>query len=60
MTREKSLFDENDPDAEAAADAKAGRVISHDAVKRWIRSLGAHTPLPRQADNTPDRLDRPS
>lgn len=53
MTREKSLFDESDPAAEAAADAradadvKAGRVISHDAVKRWIGSWGSDRPLPR-------------
>jgi predicted transcriptional regulator len=53
MTREKSLFDESDPAAEAAADAraeadvKAGRLIGHDAVKRWIASWGTDKPLPR-------------
>ena len=53
MTREKSLFDESDPAAEAAADAradadvKAGRLISHDAVKRWIGSWGTDKPLQR-------------
>lgn len=53
MTRERSLFDESDPTAEAAADAradadvKAGRLISHDAVKRWIGSWGTDKPLPR-------------
>jgi predicted transcriptional regulator len=53
MTREKSLFEERDPAAEAAADAraeadlKAGRVVGHDAVKRWIASLGTDAPLPR-------------
>lgn len=53
MTREKSLFDENDPAAEAAADARAeadvreGRLISHEAVKRWIASWGTENPLPR-------------
>jgi predicted transcriptional regulator len=53
MTRERSLFDESDPAAEAAADAraeadvKAGRLISHDAVKRWIASWGTDKPLPR-------------
>lgn len=52
MTREKSLFDESDPAAEAAADAradadvKAGRLIGHDAVKRWIASLGSDMSLP--------------
>ena len=44
MTREKSLFDDGDPAAEAAADARAeadvraGRVIDHQAMKRWIAS----------------------
>ena len=53
MTREKSLFDQNDPAAEAAADAraeadvKAGRLIGHDAVRRWIASWGTDKPLPR-------------
>ena len=53
MTREKSLFEVNDPVAEAAADAraeadvKAGRLISHDAAKRWIASWGSAKPLPR-------------
>lgn len=53
MTREKSLFDESDPAAEAAADAradadvKAGRLIGHDAVRRWIASLGTATPMAR-------------
>jgi predicted transcriptional regulator len=53
MTRERSLFDTSDPAAEAAADAraeadvKAGRLISHDAVKRWISSWGTDKPLPR-------------
>lgn len=53
MTREKSLFDESDPAAEAAADARAdadvaaGRLVGHDAVKRWITSLATDEPLPR-------------
>ena len=53
MTREKSLFDDNDPAAVAAADARAdacvreGRIIGHAAVKRWIASWGTDTPLPR-------------
>jgi predicted transcriptional regulator len=53
MTREKSLFDDHDPEAEAVADARAeadvraGRLISHDAVKRWIESWGTAKPLPR-------------
>ncbi|MET0246579.1 MAG: CopG family transcriptional regulator [Sphingomonas sp.] len=53
MTSERSLVDIGDSTAEAAADARAdadaetGRVISHDAVKRWIQSWGSATPLPR-------------
>ena len=53
MTRERSLFDERDPAAEAAADARAeadvraGRLVGHDAVKRWIASWGTEAPLPR-------------
>ena len=53
MTREQSLFDQTDPAAEAAADAradadvKAGRLIGHDAVKRWVASWGSDKPLPR-------------
>lgn len=43
---EPSLFDEIDDDVEAAADARAeadiaaGRVISHEAMKRWLLSWG--------------------
>lgn len=53
MAREKALFDTNDPAAEAKADARAdadvehGRLISHDAVKRWLSSWGTAKPLPR-------------
>ena len=53
MTRERSLFDDSDPAAEAEADARAeadvreGRLISHSAVKRWIASWGTAKPLPR-------------
>lgn len=53
MTREKSLFDLTDPAAEAAADeraeadVRAGRLIGHDPVKRWIASWGSDKPLPR-------------
>ena len=51
--REKSLFDETDDAAETAADARAeadvgaGRLIGHDAVRRWIASWGSDKPLPR-------------
>jgi predicted transcriptional regulator len=43
---EPSLFAATDDDAEAAADARAeadiaaGRVISHEAMKRWLLSWG--------------------
>ena len=53
MTRGESLFDENDPAAEAAADSRAeadvreGRLISHEAVKCWITSWGMEPRLPR-------------
>ena len=53
MTRENALFETSDPAAEAQADAQAdadvrnGRVIGHDAVKRWLTSLRSATPLPR-------------
>lgn len=49
---EPSLLDEIDDDAEAAADARAeadiaaGRVISHEAMKRWLLSWGAPNELP--------------
>jgi predicted transcriptional regulator len=48
-----SIFDEVDEVAEAAADARAeadfaaGRVVSHEAVSRWLLSWGAADPLPR-------------
>lgn len=53
MARERALFDESDPATEAEADARAeadvrnGRLISHEAVKRWLRSIGTDEPLPR-------------
>lgn len=53
MQREPNLFDTSDPEAEAVADARAdadvvkGHVISHEAVRRWLLSLGTDTPLPR-------------
>jgi predicted transcriptional regulator len=49
---EPDLFDEVDEDAErladdrAEADIKAGRVISHDAMKRWLLSWGTPNELP--------------
>jgi len=53
MKPEPSIFDEIDEAAEAAADARAlkdireGRLISHEAVKKWLESWGTDNPLPR-------------
>lgn len=53
MEPRTSLFDSVDPAAEAEADARAdadvraGRLISHGAVKRWVKSWGTDEPLPR-------------
>jgi predicted transcriptional regulator len=52
---EPSLFDQIDDDAEAAADARAdadvaaGRVVSHEAMKRWLLSWGTpdESPAPK-------------
>lgn len=52
--RDRSVFDDIDQEAEAAADARAeadvaaGRVISHKAMKAWLASWG-----------TPDELAPP-
>jgi predicted transcriptional regulator len=49
---EPSIFDEVDADADAAAEAegladiKAGRTISHDAMKAWLLSWGTADELP--------------
>ncbi|MFT4254750.1 MAG: CopG family transcriptional regulator [Caulobacter sp.] len=58
MKIEPSLFDEIDDEAEAAADARAeadvaaGRLISHEAVSRWLASWadGEPTPKPKPGD----------
>ena len=53
MKIEKSLFDRTDADAEAAADARAeadvraGRLIDHAAVRRWLASWGSSRRLPK-------------
>jgi predicted transcriptional regulator len=49
---EPAVFDAGDAADEAAtlqglADIEAGRVVSHDAVKRWLLSLSTDDPLPR-------------
>jgi len=49
---EPSIFDEVDQAAIEAAEAQglddieAGRVISHDAMKRWLQSWGTNNELP--------------
>ena len=49
---EPGLFDEVDEEHErladerAEADVKAGRVISHEAMKRWLLSWGTPNELP--------------
>jgi predicted transcriptional regulator len=53
MAHERSLFDRSDSAAEARADARAegdaaeGRLIGHDAVRRWLASWGTGKRLPR-------------
>ena len=50
---EPGIFDVADEAAEAAADARAfadieaGRVISHEAIKRWLFSKFTDSPLPK-------------
>jgi predicted transcriptional regulator len=52
MKPEPSNLDDIDDAAEAAVDAEgladldAGRVVSGEAVKRWLRSWGTADPLP--------------
>jgi len=49
---EPVVFDSEDEAALDAAtlrglaDIEAGRVVSHEAVKRWLLSWGTHKPLP--------------
>lgn len=51
MTVEKNLFDspeaEARSEARAEADVAAGRLVSHDAVRRWLSSWGSDKRLPR-------------
>lgn len=52
MAKPAPLFDELDDAteaealAEAEADVAAGRVVSHEAVTRWLRSWGTEDELP--------------
>jgi hypothetical protein len=56
MRSEKSLFDspeaEARSEARAEADVRADRVISHEAVRRWLSSWGStkRLPSPRVGD----------
>lgn len=48
-----TLFDQPDPErdaeaeARADADAREGRLIGHEAVRRWLASWATDRPLPR-------------
>jgi predicted transcriptional regulator len=53
MHEEPGVFDFADEAADEAsmrrgeADFEAGRVVSHEAVQRWLLSLSTENPLPR-------------
>ena len=53
MKYESGVFDsldqraEADADARGIADIKSGRVVSHEAVKKWLTSWGSNYRLPR-------------
>lgn len=53
LGEEPAVFDFEDEAADEAsmrrgeADFEAGRVVSHEAVKRWLLSLSTENPLPR-------------
>lgn len=53
MKTKPTLFDRIDPaleteaDARAEADVREGRLIRHDAVRRWLLSWVDGRPLPR-------------
>ena len=53
MKAERTVFDAADPEAEAEADARAdadvreGRLIRHEAVRRWLASWAGGKPLSR-------------
>ena len=57
MKLDKTIFEElgDDPAVEAAADARAddearhGRLISHDAMTRWLKSWGTARRAPKPA-----------
>jgi len=57
LSEEPALFDFEDVSADEAqldaatlrglADIEAGRVVSHEAVLRWVKSWSSPNPLPR-------------
>lgn len=53
MKAERTIFDQSDPEAEVKADARAeadvreGRLIGHEAVRRWLASWRSGKPHPR-------------
>lgn len=55
FSEEPGVFDVADVEADEAAtdrglaDAHAGRVVSHDAVKRWLVTWGTEDPVPPPA-----------
>ncbi len=55
MTADKCLLDspeaEARSEARAEADVQAGRLISHEAVRRWLSSWGSVNRLPRPRIN---------
>jgi predicted transcriptional regulator len=52
LARDLPISDDVDPDAEAAADTeaeadvRAGRLISHKAIKAWLQSWGTPNKRP--------------
>ena len=55
MAAEKSLFEspeaEAHSEARAEADVRAGRLVSHEIVRRWLSSWGSANRLPRPPAN---------
>lgn len=56
MEHDREIFEEPDPEAIAASDARArediaaGRVVPHEAVAKWLRTWGTPDwkPMPRE------------
>jgi len=51
MKHERSIFDDPEAEAEslrrAEADVREGRLISNEAVMKWLKSLFTDEPLPK-------------